>query len=204
VPCWQVKPDRLAQWIAQRLKSRNLSADNDTCRYLAVRLEGNLLAAAQEIERLALLLPGTHVSLEQVRQAVADNARFDAFRLVDLVMTGHTGAALRCVRGLKEGDIAPPAVLWALGRELETAETIARRSVREPMAQLFRELRVWSSRQNAIQACINRLGARRLQHSVATLSRLDRIAKGQAEGDFWLELERFCAWLASNPSRRAA
>ena len=204
VPCWQVKPDRLAQWISYRLKSRDLSADGDTCRYLAVRLEGNLLAAAQEIERLALLMPGAHLTLEQVRQAVADNARFDSFRLVDLVLAGQTGAALRCIRGLKEGDTAAPAVLWALGRELETAAQVAVRSASEPLAKIFRDLRVWSSRQSAIQACVNRLGARRLNQAVTTLSRLDCIAKGQTEGDFWLELERFCTRLASTPAPRAA
>ncbi|MEM1080282.1 MAG: DNA polymerase III subunit delta [Pseudomonadota bacterium] len=201
VPCWTVKPERLEQWIAQRLHSRGLQADRDTARFLAARLEGNLLAAAQEVERLVLLLPGAHLTLEQVRQAVADHARFDAFRLVELVLTGQTGASLRCIRGLQEGDTAPPAVLWALGRELEIASAIANG---ESAQAVFKQLRVWSARQGPIRAIVHRMGAPCLNQSLATLSDLDRMAKGQAEGDFWIELERLCSALSAEAPSQAA
>jgi len=204
VPCWSVKPARLPDWISQRLKSRGLTADKETSRYLARRLEGNLLAAAQEVERLALLMPGEHLSLEQVRQAVADHARFDSFRLVELVLAGQPGAALRCIRGLKESDTPQPAVLWALGNELNLAAQIAARSSNESIQAIFKEFRVWSSRQGPIQALIHRHGAARLKLAMARLSRLDRISKGQLQGNFWIELEQLCTELASEASGIAA
>lgn len=201
VPCWPVKPDRLPQWIVQRIRSRGLAVDNDAGRFLATRLEGNLLAAAQEVDRLALLYPGQTLTLDAVQDAVADNARYDGFRLAELVLGGQPGAALRCVRGLRESESPPPAILWAIGRELEIAREVAHRSAQEPMARVFGALRVWKSRQPAIQACIRRLGAARLDEAIGTLARLDRVAKGRAFGDFWVELERLCVRLSASPTR---
>ncbi|NCO20093.1 MAG: DNA polymerase III subunit delta, partial [Gammaproteobacteria bacterium] len=202
IAAWAVKPGQLSRWIDQRLSSRGLSADSTVCRFLAERLEGNLLAAAQEVDRLALLFPGARLTLAQVREAVADNARFDAFRLVELSLTGQAGAALRCIRGLRETDTAAAAVIWAVGREVEVAWQVATR--RQPAAQSYRELQVWPSRQGPIEACIHRLGAARLEALIPRLSQLDRLSKGQAEGDFWIELERLCVALAQTPERRAA
>lgn len=201
VPCWPVKPDRLPQWIVQRIRSRGLAVDAEAGRFLATRLEGNLLAAAQEVDRLALLFPGQTLTLEAVKDAVADNARYDGFRLAELVLGGQPGAALRCIRGLRETDSPPPAILWAIGRELEIAREVAHRSAHEPMARVFGALRVWKSRQPAIQACIRRLGGARLDEAIGTLARLDRIAKGRAFGDFWVELERLCVTLSVSPAR---
>lgn len=203
VPAWSIKPAQLPRWIAQRLNSRGLQAGNDVCDFLAERLEGNLLAAAQEVDRLALLFPRSRLELDEVRKAVADSARFDAFRLAELVMTGHAGAALRCIRGLRESDTPEPAVLWALGRELEIALVVARRSQRESPQRVFADLKVWQSRQPPIEACIRRNGPRRLAAAIGRLSRLDLLSKGQVEGEFWLELERLCAGLASAPRRAA-
>lgn len=203
VPAWSVKPAQLPRWIAQRLRGKGLQSGQDICEFLAERLEGNLLAAAQEVDRLALLFPDTDLDLDQVRKAVADSARFDAFRLAELVMTGQPGAALRCIRGLRESDSPEPAVLWALGRELEIALVVAKRSRRESPQRVFAELKVWQSRQAPIQACIQRNGPRRLEAAIGRLSRLDLLSKGQAEGAFWLELERLCAGLASAPRRAA-
>lgn len=201
VPCWAVKPDRLPQWIDQRIRSRGLALDAEAARFLAARLEGNLLAAAQEVDRLALLYPGGTLTLDRVQEAVADNARFDGFRLTDLVLSGQPGPALRCIRGLRETDAPPPAVLWALGRELEIAREVAHRSAQEPIARVFAALRVWKARQGPIQACIRRVGPARLDRAIGTLARLDSISKGRAFGAFWVELERLCVSLAASPAR---
>jgi len=94
-------------------------------------------------------------------------------------------------------------VLWALGRELEIALAVARRSQQESSQRVFADLKVWQSRQPPIEACIRRNGPRRLEAAIGRLSRLDLLSKGQVEGDFWPELERLCADLASTPRRAA-
>lgn len=203
VPAWQVKPERLADWIANRLRSRGLAADSSVAAFLAARLEGNLLAAAQEVDRLALLCSDGRVDLEQAERAVADSARFDAFRLVELAFSGQTGAALRCVRGLRESDLPPQVIVASLARELDNTLAFARLSRNMPEAAAFRELRIWAARQGPVRAGLKRLGPDGLEHCLARLSDLDRMSKGRLAGDFWTGLERLVHTVAAGPLRAA-
>jgi DNA polymerase III subunit delta len=203
VPCWSIKPERLVQWLSQRMASRGLQADRAACTFLAERLEGNLLAAAQEIERLALLYgQGARLSLEQLRAAVADSARFDSFRLVDLVLKSQAGAAVRCIRGLKEADIPMPLTIGALARELQTVEAFQTLSRAMPAGRAMAELKVWKSRQAAIESAAARLQPGRVRQALAELSDLDRLSKSNARLEFWLRLERLCVNLCETSGER--
>ncbi len=203
VPCWSVKPDRLVQWIAQRMAAKDLQADRAACTFLAERLEGNLLAAAQEIERLALLHgPGTRLSLEQLRAAVADSARFDSFRLVDLVIKSQAGGAVRCIRGLQEADIPMPLIVGALARELQTIEAFQTLTRSMPAGRALAELKVWKSRQALVESAAGRLQPNRVRRALAELSNLDRLSKSNARHEFWLRLERLCVDLCDASGER--
>jgi DNA polymerase-3 subunit delta len=198
VPCWKVKPPRLPQWIAQRLSSRGVRADQSACRFLAERLEGNLLAAAQEIERLVLLYPGGQIGLEQVRAAVADSARFDSFRLMELVFAGQAGAAVRCIRGLREADTPMPLIVGALARELQTIGNFQMLSRSQSAGQAFKTLGIWKSRQQPIADAARRMSPEVVRQSLAQLSDLDQLSKSSGREMFWLRLERLCVGLATN------
>lgn len=198
VPCWKVKPQRLPQWIAQRLSSRGMRADEAACRFLAERLEGNLLAAAQEVERLALLYPGGQVGLEQVRAAVADSARFDSFRLIELVFAGQAGAAVRCIRGLREADTPMPLIVGALARELQTIGNFQMLTRNASAGQAFSQLGIWKSRQQPVADAARRLSPEVVRQTLAQLSDLDQLSKSSGREMFWLRLERLCVALATN------
>lgn len=198
VPCWKVKAQRLAAWIAQRLRSRGLRADDAACGFLADRLEGNLLAAAQEVERLALLHPGGYLDLDTLRAAVTDSARFDSFRLVELAFSGQPGAALRCIRGLRETDTPMPLIVDALARELQTVSHFQMMVGKRPEAEVFRTLKVWPSRQPVVRSAAQRLAPAVLRQTLAELSELDQLAKSTGRDDFWLQLERLCVALATH------
>jgi len=205
LPCWPVKAHQLPDWISRRLASRGLKADSAASRFLAERLEGNLLAAAQEIERLALLHgKGAMLGLDEVRAAVADSARFDSFRLVELVLGAQAGAALRCIRGLRDADVAMPMIISALARELQVvaAFQVRVRSMSESAA--FAELEVWRSRQAAVSAAARRLSPAAVRVAVARLSDLDRMAKSNDRHEFWVALERLCVSLAAGGGDRHA
>jgi len=198
VPCWKVKPQRLPQWIAQRMSSRGIRGDERACRFLAERLEGNLLAAAQEIERLALLYPGGQLGLEQVRAAVADSARFDSFRLIELVLAGQAGAAIRCIRGLREADTPMPLIVGALARELQTIGNFQMLTRSLSAGQAFSKLGIWKSRQQPVAEAARRLSPGVVRQTLAQLSDLDRLSKSSGREMFWLRLERLCVALATN------
>ena len=205
VPCWPVKAHQLPDWIARRLAARGLKADSPASRFLAERLEGNLLAAAQEIERLGLLYgKGALLGLDEVRAAVADSARFDSFRLVELVLSAQAGAALRCIRGLRDTDVAMPMIISALARELQVvaAFQVLVRSMSEAAA--FDQLDVWRSRQAAVSAAARRLSPSAVRAAVAGLSDLDRMAKSNDRHEFWVALERLCVNLAASSGGRHA
>jgi len=199
VPCWAVKAPRLPQWIRQRLASRGISADEAASTFLAERLEGNLLAASQEIERLSLLYgQGTRLNLEQLKAAVADSARFDSYRLTELVLSGQAGAAARCIRGLIEGDTPMPMIVFAIARELQTIEAFQTLTKTLSSAQALAELKIWRSREEIVQNAARRLQPEMVRMALSTLSDLDLLSKSNRKHEFWLRLERLCVGLASN------
>jgi DNA polymerase-3 subunit delta len=205
VPCWTVKPGQLPGWISQRLGSRGLRADRSACAFLAERLEGNLLAAAQEIERLALLYgKDARLGMDELRAAVADSARFDSFRLVELVLSGQAGAALRCVRGLRETDTPAPMIVSALARELQLLAAFQTLSARLGEAGAFKHLKVWQSRQGPMAAAARRLRPEAVRSAVARLSGLDQMTKSNESHGFWVALERLCSDLAADGMSRHA
>ncbi|TVQ41321.1 MAG: DNA polymerase III subunit delta [Wenzhouxiangella sp.] len=205
VPCWSIKPHRLPGWIRARLRSRGVGADDAVAAFLADRLEGNLLAAAQEVERLALLYGrDSQLNLAQLKEAVADSARFDAFRLVELVMTGQAGASVRCIRGLDDGATPMPLIVGALSRELMQVEAFQTLSRQMPASKALETLKVWPSRRQGLETAAGRLGPERVRNALAQLSDLDRMSKSNQRDEFWLNLERLCVDLAGRPNRLVA
>ena len=122
---WPVDAAQLPQWIRQRLAQAGLSASQEAVEMIAARVEGNLLAAAQEIEKLKLLAEGGQVDADTVLAAVADSARYDVFGLIDAALAGEAAHALRMLEGLRGEGVEPPVILWALAREIRLLATIA-------------------------------------------------------------------------------
>ena len=191
VDVWAIKPREMPGWVAQRLKAAGLEPEREAVMTLAHRLEGNLLAAQQEIEKLALIKGSGKVTTEDVLASVADSARFDAFVLVERILEGDTPDGLRIVAGLKRMDVPIQLVTGAIVRELRTLEAfVAARQAGEAEAAAFRKLNVWRSRQAAVRRAASRIDAPRLGQGLRRLSLIDRQSKGQADGDPWQELDR--------------
>jgi len=125
VQIWPVEAAALPGWISQRLAAAGLSADNEAAALLAERVEGNLLAAAQEIEKLKLHDHSGRLTVESVQAAVADSARFDLFGLIDSALQGDAAHALRTLYGLRSEGVDSVVILWALARELRTLAALA-------------------------------------------------------------------------------
>jgi DNA polymerase-3 subunit delta len=192
VVAWAVKPHEQADWIDKRLRAKGLRADREAVLHLARRVEGNLLAAAQEIDKLALLdQPGT-IDAERMDSLVADAARFDVFRLVDAAMNAQPAQVSRMLRGLRAEGEAVPALLGMIVKELQLVAGLARVQSRGgDLAGAFRAQRVWDSKQAMYRRALGRHAMpARWERFVAEAGRVDRIAKGRAEGDEWLALER--------------
>jgi DNA polymerase-3 subunit delta len=186
----RVRPEELPAWIRARLRTRQLSAPAEVEQLLAHRFEGNLLAVAQEIDKLALLL-GTQLDIDPVTAALAEDARFDVFALVDGCLAGHGARCVRILGGLRAEGAEPVLVVWALARELRKLAGIAAElAAGRPQGEVLRSHGVWSSRQALVGKALRRVPTHRWPGWLSWLARIDRTIKGWREGDVWLELEQ--------------
>ncbi|MEN5208851.1 DNA polymerase III subunit delta [Stenotrophomonas terrae] len=195
---WAIKPHELADWIERRLRSKGLRADPAAVQRLSERVEGNLLAAAQEIDKLALLADGQPLDVAKMESLVADAARYDVFRLSDAAFSGQAPAVLRMLAGLRAEGEAVAALMPILIRELLITAGLAR--VQASGGNLGAEMKskgIWESRQAPFKRALQRHpDPRRWERFLAEASQVDRMAKGRAEGDPWLALERLLIALA--------
>jgi DNA polymerase-3 subunit delta len=196
VVAWPIKPHELPGWIERRLRERGLRANHDAVQRLAERIEGNLLAAAQEIDKLKLLADGAPLDVERMDALVADSARYDVFRLLDAALNGRAALIPHMLAGMRGEGEAVPALLGMVVRELQATAALARVQARGGnLAGEFKAQRIWDSKQAMYKRALQRHPAPRWERFVAEAGRVDRIAKGRDRpgedpGDAWLALER--------------
>jgi DNA polymerase-3 subunit delta len=190
IDIWPIRAQDLPRWLEQRMQQQGMQPEPEVVRILADRLEGNLLAAQQEIDRLALIKGAGTVSADDVMKVVADSSRFDAFALAEHMLSGNLREGLRVAAGLKRMDTPLPLLLGALLRELKTTEAF-RLAMRggEPETMVFRRLNVWHNRQHTVRSAARRLNTRKLYAAFKTLALIDRQSKGRAAGDPWRSID---------------
>ncbi|HZX31543.1 MAG TPA: DNA polymerase III subunit delta [Rhodocyclaceae bacterium] len=181
----------LPAWIAGRLRRQQQTANNEALRFIADRVEGNLLAAHQEIQKLGLLYPKGELSLEQIREAVLNVARYDVDSLREALLAGDVARLTRTLDGLHQEGEAPPLVLWAMGEEIRALAAIKSGMDRGLSADaLMREAKVWGPRQNLVKRALQRLSATTIEGALRHAGEIDRLIKGIGRGDPWGELLR--------------
>jgi DNA polymerase-3 subunit delta len=184
-------PEQLPAWIGARLARHQLKTDNETLAFLASRVEGNLLAAHQEVEKLALLLPPGAFDLDAARSAVVDVARYDASDLPEAFLKGDTVRYCRIIDGLEAEGETPILALWMLSQELRTLYRLASGvEAGEPLPALMRENRVWDSKQALLGRALKRMRSTELAAALRQASRVDRASKGLLREDSWAMLKQ--------------
>ena len=205
---WAVKPHELPDWIERRMQARGLKADRGAVQMLADRVEGNLLAAAQEIDKLALLSDGKSIDAERMQLLVADAARYDVFRVVDAALNGQAAQVPRMLAGMRAEGAAVPALLGMVVLELQRGAALARITERGGnLAAEFKAQRIWDAKQPMYRRALQRNSAPRWDEFVAQAGRVDRIAKGRGQvgqdpADAWLALERLLLAVAEPRAAR--
>jgi len=181
-----VKREQLAQWLSGRLAQQDQRADTETTEFLVSRVEGNLMAAYQEVQKLALLFPPGVLPFEDVKNAVLDVARYNVFEIGATLLKGDRAHFVRMLDGLRGEGTALPLVLWAIAEEARAmARVKAAMDARRPLAQALREARVWGPRQDLMPSALNRLTSAELIGSLRRAAEVDRMIKGLADGDVW-------------------
>jgi DNA polymerase-3 subunit delta len=193
----EVAPSQLPQWLAARLKAQNQSTDAATLAFIAHQVEGNLLAAHQEVQKLGLLYPAGEISPEAVRESVLNVSRYDAFQLGEAVLAGDAERTTRILQGLQdEGETAVAIMnplMWVLRPLVRIKHAEARA---ENMMNAMTNARIYGERQHLVKRALGRLSLRTLEAALQKLCDIDKTAKGVMQGDAWLELSRLCFGLA--------
>jgi DNA polymerase-3 subunit delta len=187
----EVPLEQMPAWIGRRLAANNQQASREALEFLANRLEGNLLAARQEIDKLSLLLPAGKLGLEDMEQAVTDVSRFEVADIQDAMLAGDAGRCARILGSLRQEGEAVPRIMWQVGATLRLLYKL-KSAMRQgqPMAAAFKANRIWDKRQSLVQAALKRVSDEKLETALQTASRIDRQAKGLDGGDPWDELLR--------------
>lgn len=199
VQIWPVEGRRLIPWIEQRLRRVGLIPDTGVVEMLADRVEGNLLAASQEIEKLLLLYGQGVVTPERLIEAVADSARFDIFNLVDTLLAGDISKGLRILQGLKGEGVAPPVVLWAISREIRLlAEMAFEVRLGGGVNQVMANHRVWERRKPILGKALQRQVSH-WQGLLTVCAHADKAIKGLDSADPWLLFQQLSRGMAGLP-----
>ena len=191
VQVWPVDAKNLPRWLQQRVRNAGMSIDDDALRLLCERMEGNLLAAVQEVEKLKLLAADSKITMQTVTEAVSANARYNLFDMADNALKGNTSVSLRMLYGLRAEGTEPPVVLWALVREIRTLyEAQLDCDSGQSAQQALSSRRVWQNRMPLMQAALTRHNTHSLSLLLEQAARADGSIKGFADGKPWDNLSR--------------
>jgi DNA polymerase III subunit delta len=185
-----VERTHLPNWIGTRLAAQRQSADRQSIDFIADRVEGNLLAAHQEIQKLALLHPEGKLSFEQVQDAVLNVARYDVFKLNEAMLAGDASRLVRMIEGLKGEGEALPLVLWAMAEEIRTLLKIKAGAAQgKAISMLLKEYRIWGPREKLMEPALRRLRLSTLEGALQEAAQIDKMVKGLRAkafaGDAW-------------------
>jgi DNA polymerase-3 subunit delta len=190
VNVYPVDRARLPEWIAARLSRQKQSAAPETLQFLADCVEGNLLAAHQEIQKLALLLPAGELDFDAVRESVMNVARYDAAKLTEAMLAGDRTRLARMLEGLRGEGEAPPRILWILAEEIRAICRVQQGLAKgRSLTDVCRESRVWGdARQTLVGRAAKKVPRSALLAALEHAAKVDRVVKGVVKGDAWDEL----------------
>ena len=197
VELWPVEPNQLPTWIRQRAAQIGLQLEDDAVSLLVDRIEGNLLAAKQELQKLLLLYPDKPVTADDVIDAVTDSSRYDIYGLTEAVLLGQADRSHKILQVLHQDGTEAAIVLWALIREIRALYNIQLgQSSGMSFDALCQREKIWGKRKPQLGRAAQRLRQSTLVKLLSDCGQVDRIVKGAERGDPWVSLASICFTLA--------
>ncbi len=199
IQCWPVDSGHLPAWVRQRFQQRGMQPDNEVIDYVCQNVEGNLLAAAQEIDKIYLFVGPGEITFENVNEAITENSRFSVFELVDTALKGDAPRVVKILNSLAAEGVEPLAMIWALAKEIRLLCLAAA----DPSSAEYTLKRsgVWGNRMPLFKACLSRHTEKTLRSLLQRCMKIEGVSKGFEEGNSQDELRMLCFLLASGRSR---
>ena len=183
VQCWPVSPEKLSDWVRNRCHLKGLQPDKEAIDFICQHVEGNLLAADQEIDKLLLILGPGVVSYDAIQESITQNSRFNIFELADCALKGDKTRVVKVINGLKAEGTEPIIVAWALTKEVRLLCVAI--NDRSNVEYMLSRSGVWKSRINLYQSCLSRHTKQSLYRLLQSCEKIDRITKGVTKGNVW-------------------
>ena len=197
---WPVDVNQVPAWVQQRIQQQGKTISLQAAAIIADRVEGNLLAAKQEIDKLCLLINKPEITESDILAAVTDSARFDVFEMLAVVQSGQTARAIRMLRGLQEEGVEPGkiygAMMWEFRRLCSMAHLLASGV---PMEKVFADFRVWENKRKPYKMVLQRHRLSELYQLLRFAIRIDRKIKSSDKDIVWDVLQTFLLTLAGKP-----
>ncbi len=191
------------RWMKLRSQQCGLHIDNDGITFLCHAFEGNLLAAAQELEKLALLALPQPLTVATLQHNITRHNVFDPFKWLDTLLEGKTQRALRMLSQLRDEGVEPGMLSWALAKDLELLWALRlAQDARQPLTPLLQAAKVWQSRQTLLQQAMQRLPASQLRDMLRMISELDRCNRTFDSNTAWQWLQTLTLAFRGNTSLR--
>jgi DNA polymerase-3 subunit delta len=193
IPIWPIDIAKLPQWIAQRMQQNGLKTDSSGLKLLTEYVEGNLLAAVQEIEKLRLLYGSGTLSTEQIAASITDNSRFNIFDLADNLLKGDHKKVIHILNCLKNEKVEPSLILWVLTKELRDLAIMAQNMQQgHSVDQVMQQFHIRQQRVPYIKRVLQLHSYKKILSMLQQCAQLDRIIKGVELGNIWDEFEQLC------------
>jgi len=190
---WPIEGNKLANWLRQRLQQKGMQVDELGLKLLLQRIEGNLLAAAQEIEKLYILYGPVKLTETQILSSVADNSRYDIFKLMDSILLGHSAKVIVILKSLMAEKLAVPVVLWAITRELRLLASLSFASSKKGRFDaVFQQYNIWDSKKNLYVQALSRAKLSDWQSLLKMCAIAEKQTKGVEVGNEWDLIEQIC------------
>lgn len=190
---WPIPHEQLPKWIIQRAKRYKLEFHQDAIHLLADYVEGNLIAAAQVLEKIYLLKPEGIVNVNLINSILTDESRYNIFDFIDALTAGDAARSINILEHLKNEGIEPVLILWAITRELRLLSDLAEKTLQgSSLEALFQQQRIFAKRQSAIQRFLKKFKAKDCKQFLMQAASIDKIIKGALPGNTWQALQLFC------------
>ena len=199
VQIWPIEKKMLPNWVANRFRLAGLEASKEAVLELTDRIEGNLLVAVQEIERMKLCATNEKVGSKEVLADVADATRFDVFQLIDAALEGKIDRVIRIIETLRLSDLEPLFLTNMLAREIRSLSSISfELDLGQSLEAAMRSRRIWDKRKSFVSSCLERHCKHDFERFQVRLTRVDRMIKGiDPSGKPWDEITNIVTKLAS-------
>lgn len=196
ITLWPLKNDGLLNWIQKRFQSLNISTSREGYALIAENTEGNLLAAAQIIEKLQIMHDNSEpIAYQKIQEAISNHTHYDVFELCDAALNQNPAQCLKILSALKNQDSEPAIILWALMQDTRKLAALSSTNPQE-RASLYPKYGIWSTRQALFQKSLKTFNAQILSQLIHIAKQADEIIKGAKTGDIWNTLEDFCVLLS--------